>query len=153
MLTDHGLLNIPASEDKLYTDESISTNENESAVYLEDDNLSRENYTSLLHAVAESLSAFNTRFAYVGNKKFDNYAKDLPVIARNRLDKNKNLWYEEVVPHQTIFITYILSGANNFVSFEKHLLKDFIQVGANSSVGYGLCKFHKIDFPNSNVIK
>ena len=34
----------------------------------------------------------------------------LPVVARNKLDngKSENLWYEEVVPHHSIFTFYIL---------------------------------------------
>lgn len=147
MLTNHLILNNPASIDKLFTNEIIDP------IYLEDDNLNRENYISLLIAASQSLSVFNSQFAYVENKKFDNYSKDLPVIARNRLDENKNLWYEEIVPHQTIFITYILSGSSDFNLFEQHLLNDFIQVGGNSSVGYGLCKFHKIDYSTENDIK
>jgi len=133
------VLTQPANLDKLYTNDSVTE------IYLEDDTLTKEVFSPLLKLKVEKFTALNSQFAYVDDKKFDNYAKDLPVIARNRLDKNKNLWYEEVVPHQTIFITYMISNDPNFIAFESHLLNDTIQIGANSSVGYGLCKFFKIE--------
>lgn len=68
---------------------------------------------------------------------------DLPVLARNKLDngESKNLWYEEIVPHDSIF-------AFPVVSEDEVLLKEFIktingkvvQFGGNASIGYGLCK-------------
>jgi CRISPR-associated protein Cmr4 len=66
--------------------------------------------------------------------------KNLPVIARNKLGKNNNLWYEEIVPHKTLFVTFIGTSKED-AAFEKLLLEGVVQVGANASVGYGLCKF------------
>lgn len=71
----------------------------------------------------------------------------LPVIARNKLENgiSKNVWYEEIVPHQSVFYFIVMS---NDTPQERELLKKFksavdnqvIQFGANASIGYGLCK-------------
>ena len=73
------------------------------------------------------------------NEKTSDY--ELPIIARNCLDKNGNLWYEQVLPRETILGTFILS--------ESTVLPDsmngkLIQVGANATIGYGYCKFIQI---------
>jgi CRISPR-associated protein Cmr4 len=86
----------------------------------------------------------------------------LPVIARNQLDngKSNNLWYEEVVPRESIFVTTLCYYDNfdesrkdskgrsdrdkfvkTFARFEQKLLSDHIQIGANASIGYGICDF------------
>lgn len=67
----------------------------------------------------------------------------LPVLARNSLDNgiSNNLWYEEIVPHDSIFAFPVISE-------NEELLKTFIgiidskviQFGGNASIGYGLCK-------------
>lgn len=69
----------------------------------------------------------------------------LPVIARNKLNNGKsvNLWYEEVVPHKSLFSFNVLAE-----NADKALLEFFaqkvdgqiIQFGGNASIGYGLCK-------------
>lgn len=69
----------------------------------------------------------------------------LPVLARNKLDngKSKSLWYEEVVPHKSLFTFVVLAEEG-----DKELLKQFVdnvkgqvvQFGGNASIGYGLCK-------------
>lgn len=68
----------------------------------------------------------------------------LPVLARNQLEDgiSKNLWYEEVVPHKSIF-TFAVSSENTEMlkKFAEKLGKEaFIQFGGNASIGYGLCK-------------
>lgn len=71
---------------------------------------------------------------------------ELPVIARNYLENgiSQNLWYEEVVPHESIF--YFIAAAEDsdkevFNSFREEINKSkVIQFGANASIGYGLCK-------------
>ncbi|TWS95557.1 RAMP superfamily CRISPR-associated protein [Streptococcus sp. sy018] len=71
---------------------------------------------------------------------------DLPVIARNVLDEqgiSKNLWYEEVVPHKSLFYFTVVSTINdtNLLDCFELVVKDkVIQFGANASIGYGLCK-------------
>ncbi|MCQ2507691.1 MAG: RAMP superfamily CRISPR-associated protein [Dorea sp.] len=71
----------------------------------------------------------------------------LPVIARNKLSdgKSENLWYEEVVPHETILYFPVISED---AKSDLALLREFrnaihdkvIQFGGNASIGYGLCK-------------
>lgn len=66
---------------------------------------------------------------------------ELPVIARNHLEngKSENLWYEEVVPYDSRFATFIIQTGEMRDAFEKGL-DDIVQIGANASIGYGLCK-------------
>lgn len=70
--------------------------------------------------------------------------ENLPIIARNRLDngESKNLWYEQVLPAETVLITFIASEDNKL---EKALNGKIVQIGANATIGYGYCKFEKIN--------
>ena len=67
---------------------------------------------------------------------------ELPVIARNHLENgiSENLWYEEVVPYDSRFGFFIIE--NDEVNSEEFMngIKKIIQIGANASIGYGLCK-------------
>jgi len=103
----------------------------------------------------ENLAVFN-------EEDFNEALNALPVIARNSLEngKSENLWYEEVVPRESIFYT-VLSYYDNFNEegadrrgkvdktyytkafnrFEEQLLHDLVQIGANESIGYGVCRF------------
>lgn len=69
----------------------------------------------------------------------------LPVIARNHLEngESKNLWYEEIVPYDSRFVSVIIETEELREGFLKGL-NGFVQVGANASIGYGLCKFNPI---------
>lgn len=75
--------------------------------------------------------------------------ENLPVIARNHLESGQsvNLWYEEIVPHKTEFITAIQYPAEdvNITDFNNNLHNSIVQIGGNASVGYGLCLFTKIN--------
>lgn len=67
----------------------------------------------------------------------------LPVIARNKLDngESKNLWYEEVVPHHSIFTFYALSDNEERLGcFTNYVLNHIVQFGGGATVGYGFCK-------------
>ena len=69
----------------------------------------------------------------------------LPVIARNNLENgiSKNLWYEEVVPHESIFTFAVITDDNNnsdLEIFKAGISSKVIQFGGNASIGYGLCK-------------
>lgn len=74
----------------------------------------------------------------------------LPVIARNSLDngQSENLWYEEVVPRESVFYFFVLVPQTGEVDFESdfnsHLDKQYVQIGANATVGYGCCYITKI---------
>jgi|LSQX01.2.fsa_nt_gb CRISPR-associated protein Cmr4 len=67
----------------------------------------------------------------------------LPVLARNKLDngESKNLWYEEIVPHDSIFAFPVVSEDGDLVDeFIKTIKDKVVQFGGNASIGYGLCK-------------
>ncbi len=70
---------------------------------------------------------------------------ELPVIARNYLvsGESKNLWYEEVVPYDARFGVFILQDAEHNQAFETALQENHVQIGANASIGYGLCQLRQ----------
>jgi CRISPR-associated protein Cmr4 len=74
-------------------------------------------------------------------KNFEDYP--LPVLARNQLEKgeSKNLWYEQVVPHDSVFFELILTPDNNM---ELELEKNIIQFGGNASIGCGFVQITKL---------
>lgn len=80
------------------------------------------------------------------NSCFEKYG--LPVIARNSVGEQTNLWYEEVVPHKSIFYFAVVASTNEsenlLESFTDSVRDKIIQFGANASVGYGLCKVIKV---------
>ena len=81
-------------------------------------------------------------FKVIDNAAFKELCEDyeLPIIARNHLDNGKsaNLWYEQVLPRETVLGTLTLSEEDKL----NIILKDrIIQIGANATVGYGYCKF------------
>lgn len=78
---------------------------------------------------------------------------DLPVLARNQLNENgisKNLWYEEIVPHQSLFYFAVMapdgekSDNDNFESFRKAMTENPVQFGGNASIGYGFTKIEEV---------
>lgn len=83
------------------------------------------------------------RFAIA--KKLGDYP--LPVIARNSLGDNQNLWYEEFVPHHSVFYMLVLPPANTGTdrgfAIEKLLDDSIVQFGGNASVGYGFTRIDK----------
>lgn len=89
-------------------------------------------------------------------ENFKELTDNLPVIARNQLEngKSENLWYEQIIPHQSRFITFVsvpeVEGVENyFKTFNKELTSSLVQVGANGSIGYGLCKFELLNLQKS----
>lgn len=65
---------------------------------------------------------------------------NLPVIARNNLEngQSKNLWYEQIVPRQAKF--YFFTARNcDADNFDTHVKGKNVQIGANASIGYGVC--------------
>lgn len=69
---------------------------------------------------------------------------DLPVLARNCLEngKSKNLWYEEIVPHESLFYLTVLypDDCENFEEFNSAIDQHIVQFGGNASIGYGYTK-------------
>lgn len=70
-------------------------------------------------------------------------AEELPVIARNFLDNgvSKNLWYEQVVPRESVFVTCIQAPDDSLINKLDDVV---VQLGGNATVGYGFCLFTKI---------
>lgn len=68
---------------------------------------------------------------------------ELPIIARNCLEngESKNLWYEQVLPRETVMGTLILSGCDTLAD---KLNQKVVQIGANATIGYGYCEFVKL---------
>ena len=74
----------------------------------------------------------------------------LPVLARNKLNngKSENLWYEEVVPHKSLFSFSVLSediDKELLASFKNTIDDKIVQFGGNASIGYGLCKVSVVE--------
>lgn len=75
----------------------------------------------------------------------------LPIVARNHLENGKsvNLWYEEIVPHESLFFLYILSNGTPLGDTSLDVLlelidkKPLIQFGGNMSIGNGLTKVER----------
>jgi CRISPR-associated protein Cmr4 len=71
---------------------------------------------------------------------------DLPVRARNQLDEksglSKNLWYEEIVPHKSIFYFVVITPDNECkLKFKDDLP---VQIGGNASIGNGYCTIKEV---------
>jgi len=97
--------------------------------------------------------------ALIPNDKFKEYIKDLPVIARNQLENgtSKNLFYEEIVPRKSKFFTTMMFPeflnkddkdvlVSHYDKFVEYLTSNEVlpQIGANSSIGYGICRFKEL---------
>ncbi len=98
-----------------------------------------------------SKSYFNNKLCIINQKEYDELM-DLPVIARNHLEngQSENLWYEEVVPRETRFYTFISVPDDEINYFDKFLTVltnpiTPIQIGGNASIGYGVCTFHLLE--------
>ena len=95
--------------------------------------------------------------ALVPDDMFEKLLKDLPVIARNQLEngESKNLWYEEVLPRKSRLFTLVAFPThvneadtalqNHFERLQKAIADENpVQIGANASVGYGVCTFEEV---------
>lgn len=110
---------------------------------------------STFNSAAELKAAFQSGLPtnFKTNVKFKEAAEELPVVARNQLDngESQNLWYEELVPHESIFgfVVQVDENAANRVAFLAGTNTKVIQIGANASVGYGFCLLTLIDLPSN----
>lgn len=106
-------------------------------IYIESDEAAYKT-VEIPAGVKETLDAIlGGNYALV--KSFDDYK--LPVIARNKLGENKNLWYEEFVPHHSVFYMMIMcEDAVVDLDFSKP-----VQFGGNSSIGYGYTKINAFE--------
>ena len=105
------------------------------------------------------LEAFaDASVALVPNRLYEDLLRNLPVIARNQLEngESKNLFYEEVLPRKSKLFTVISEPTylnkedetrlkNAFDRFGNYLTdKETIHIGANASIGYGVCIFTEL---------
>ena len=72
------------------------------------------------------------------------HVDNLPIIARNVLEngESKNLWYEQVLPAETVLYTIIQEENDDLL---KALDGKIVQIGAGATIGYGYCKFNCIN--------
>jgi len=85
---------------------------------------------------------YNGKIVKTENDKLVSLCSDdnLPIIARNVLEngESKNLWYEQVLPAETVLYTIIQEKGNDLANA---LDGKIVQIGANATIGYGYCKF------------
>lgn len=94
------------------------------------------------------------------NQKYESI--DLPIVARNYLENgvSKNLWYEELVPHKSIFyfsIVYPDDINKEYLNeFNNVITNNIMRFGGGASIGYGYCivnEFMNIDQGGTNIVK
>ncbi len=72
----------------------------------------------------------------------------LPIIARSKLEngKSQNLWYEQVVPRQSVFTAFVVNGGKvkSNDDFMTNVNCKTIQIGGDASVGYGYCHVYSL---------
>ena len=85
-----------------------------------------------------------TGIALFHDDDFKELCRNLPVIARNNLEngESKNLWYEEVVPHHSLFYTIILKQEGQSI-FDYDFNNNVVQIGAGATIGYGYTRFER----------
>lgn len=74
--------------------------------------------------------------------------EDMPVMARNQLEsgESKNLWYEEIVPHQSRFAFFVSQSNNSdLCTYFDKITENRVQVGANATIGYGQTDINEIN--------
>lgn len=93
---------------------------------------------------------FGKRIVILHNADFSRLCgcNRLPVISRNYIEsgESKNLWYEEVVPRFTQFYFIVIENdiEENNNTFEQLISSSLVQIGGNSSIGYGFSKIQLI---------
>lgn len=81
----------------------------------------------------------------VSNDIFAHFARyGLPVVARNYLDDkktSKNLWYEELIPPDTLMYSVLFSESVEALNDVRCFLEEepYLQVGGNETIGRGWC--------------
>ncbi len=93
---------------------------------------------------------FGNRIALVDDTRFLDLVSDyhLPVIARNCLEngQSSNLWYEQIIPRASRFFFAVSDNAGESCPDFFNLFNDnqLVQIGANATIGYGLCEISKL---------
>ena len=120
----------------------------------QDDNTLYHYVTSddVIKMMNERFKLFNSPFKYEKPATFHDKAvttdnlpslcheDNLPIIARNVLEngESKNLWYEQVLPAETVLYTIIQEEGEELANA---LDGQIVQIGGNATIGYGYCKF------------
>lgn len=110
---------------------------------IEGEGISKE---TLLEKVRSIMGMENVSSDSVDGDTFTTYCNDdaLPIITRNCLENGEstNLWYEQVLPSLSVLATVIVTNESGQMDL---LNEKIIQIGANATIGYGYCKFVKIN--------
>lgn len=100
----------------------------------------------ILNKVYIEMGKENVASNSIEEKEFNKYCDDdsLPIISRNCLENGEsvNLWYEQVLPSLSVLATIIVTKEENQMDL---LNGQIIQIGANATIGYGYCKFIKLN--------
>lgn len=146
---DASLLFIPkqCSEGKtyelVYSDEVLEDFSKKVNNLIEGKGISKE---ILLEKVRSIMGTKNVASNSVDGDTFTTYCNDdaLPIITRNCLENGEstNLWYEQVLPSLSVLATVIVTKESGQMDL---LNEKIVQIGANSTIGYGYCKFVKIN--------
>lgn len=94
----------------------------------------------------DKLNHLPGNIALFSETNFNELTKHLPVIARNNLENGQstNLWYEEIVPRESLFYFIVGYGEEHQDEFENKIQSDNVQIGGNASIGYGFTEIKKI---------
>jgi len=109
------------------------------AEYLDDAELTNAHRKRIKSIFGSGLVVFN-------EEDFKNVSEELPVIARNQLEngESKNLWYEQIVPRESVFYCIIGLGKKHNAEFDRIWKDELVQIGANATIGYGYTQFTKL---------
>lgn len=97
-----------------------------------------------LHAGKNGLARTQVQGEVEDSRGFQTLCQDLPVVARNYLEDggiSKNLWYEEFVPRESVFLTFVQGEDGPVKALRTAIDGKIIQLGGNATVGYGYCLF------------
>lgn len=110
---------------------------------VEGNSISKE---TLLSQVRSIMGQDNVAKNSVDRETLTTYCNDdaLPIISRNCLENGEsvNLWYEQVLPSLSVLATIIVTKEKEQMDA---LNGKIVQIGANATIGYGYCKFVKIN--------
>lgn len=84
-------------------------------------------------------------FALVSDSMFRKFPN--PVVARNKLNEgiSANLWYEELVSHETVFWVAVMGNDAELAKFDETVNGKVVQFGGNASIGCGQCLVTKLE--------
>lgn len=90
---------------------------------------------------------FGEDLLILDDDKFFEIIKELPIIARNKLEngESQNLWYEEIVPRESRFYFGVFEEKNcKYENIFKKITDEALQIGGNATIGYGFCDIEPI---------